>query len=58
MLAEFISGVCPFRSEAAFKYGQSKGKKEKEKVGKKGKVTKEQVFKHRRPIRKHFNPIH
>ena len=34
MLAEFISGVCPFRSEAAFKYGQSKGKKEKEKVTK------------------------
>jgi len=32
MLAEFISGVCPFRSEAAFKYGTSKGKKEKEKA--------------------------
>jgi len=32
MLAEFISGVCPFRSEAALKYGQSKGKQEKEKA--------------------------
>jgi len=32
MLAEFISGVCPFRSEAALKYGQAKGKQEKEKA--------------------------
>ena len=39
MLAEFISGVCPFRSEAAFRYGQSKGKKEDGK-----KVTKEQAI--------------
>ena len=32
MLAEFISGVCPFRSEAALRYGQEKGKQEKEKA--------------------------
>jgi beta-adrenergic-receptor kinase len=32
MLAEFISGVCPFRSEAALKYGQDNGKTEKEKA--------------------------
>mmetsp|Transcript_2573 Transcript_2573/g.4849 ORF Transcript_2573/g.4849 Transcript_2573/m.4849 type:complete len:587 (-) Transcript_2573:39-1799(-) len=32
MLAEFISGVCPFRSEAALKYGTDKGRKEKEKA--------------------------
>ena len=32
MLAEFISGVCPFRSEAALKFGQDQGKTEKEKA--------------------------
>lgn len=32
MLAEFISGVCPFRSEAALKYGTEQGRTEKEKA--------------------------
>ena len=32
MLAEFICGVCPFRSEAALKFGQDKGETEKPKA--------------------------
>ena len=32
MLAEFISGVCPFRSEAALKFGHDKGETDKSKA--------------------------